>query len=142
MTRLGKQPPRHKFFLNPYQDVRFSSCPKCDGKTKLRKFPLLIHVDPLQSIVLNKSCRYCPYCDLIIAHQDEIEEQLTYLFMQQQPEMIGNNYLVIGTLDKADWRRSMKQPFNFEQMRACLHDFKKVMSFEPMRYTCLVTPGL
>ena len=60
---------------------------------------------------------------------------IAFLFMHRQPEMIGNNYLVIGTLDKADWRRSMKQPFNFAEMRACLHDFKKVMSFEPMRYT-------
>jgi sigma54-dependent transcription regulator len=54
--------------------------------------------------------------------------------MQQQPEVIGNDYLVIGTLDKADWRRSTKKPFNFEEMRTCLHDFKKVMSFEPTRY--------
>ncbi|MEW6493871.1 MAG: hypothetical protein AB1589_15380 [Cyanobacteriota bacterium] len=135
MTRLGKKPTRHKFFLNPYQDARFTSCPKCDGKTKLRKFPLFIHVNPLQPIVLNKTCRYCPYCDLIIAHQDEIEQQLAYLFMQQQPEMIGNDYLVIGTLDKADWRRSMKKPLTFEEMRDCLYDFKKVMSFEPARYT-------
>lgn len=135
MTHLGNRPPRHKFFLNPYRDVRFTSCPKCDGKTKLRKFPLFIHVDPLQPVILNKTCRYCPYCDLIIAHQDEIEQQLTYLFMQRQPEAIGNNYLVIGTFDKADWRRSMKKPFNFEEMRECLYDFKKVMSFEPMRYT-------
>jgi hypothetical protein len=59
---------------------------------------------------------------------------IVFLFMHRQPEMIGTNYLVIGTLDKADWRRSMKKPFNFEEMRACLQDFKKVMSFEPMRY--------
>lgn len=134
MKRFGKQPPLYKFFLNPHQDARFTSCPKCDGKTKLRKFPLFIHVQPQQPILLNKTCRYCPYCDLIIAHQDEIEQHLTFLFAQLQPEMIGNDYLVIGTIDKADWRRSQKKPLSFDEFRACLHDFKKVMSFEPRRY--------
>ena len=27
--RLGKQPPRHRFFLNPYPDIRFTTCPQC-----------------------------------------------------------------------------------------------------------------
>lgn len=134
MKRFGKQPLRHKFFLNPYQDARFTSCPKCDGKTKLRKLPLFILVQPLQPIVLNKTCRYCPYCDLVIAHQDEIEQQLTVLFAQLQPEMIGNDYLVIGTIDQADWRRNKKKPLSFDEFRSCLHDFKKVMHFEPSRY--------
>jgi hypothetical protein len=39
MKQFGKQSPRHKFFLNPYKDARFTSCPKCTAKTKLRKFP-------------------------------------------------------------------------------------------------------
>ncbi len=134
MTRFGQQSPRHKFFLNPYQDARFTRCPKCDGKTKQRKLPLLIHVDLLQLIALNKTCRYCPYCDLLIAHQDEIEAQLTFMFAQHQPDLIGNDYLIIGTMDRADWQRSRKAPFNVEELRACLHDFKKVMSFEPTRY--------
>ncbi len=63
--RLGKRPPRYKFFLNPYRDARFTSCPKCRGKTGLRKMPLVIHVAPLNPLTLNKTVRYCPYCDLI-----------------------------------------------------------------------------
>src|SRR5438445_13688037 len=71
MPRLGKQPPRYRFFLNPYQDARFSTCPQCTNKTKQRKLPLFLHIDPKQPLLLNKTCRYCPYCDLLIAHQDE-----------------------------------------------------------------------
>jgi len=67
--RLGKQPPRYRFFLNPYTDVRFTTCPQCRGKTSQRKLPLVIHIDPLQLVALNKTCRYCPRCDLLIAHQ-------------------------------------------------------------------------
>ena len=39
---------RHYFFLNPYEDYAFTKCPKCDEKTKVRKFPLAIHIDPGQ----------------------------------------------------------------------------------------------
>jgi hypothetical protein len=27
VTQLGKQPPRYRFFLNPYEDMRFTRCP-------------------------------------------------------------------------------------------------------------------
>jgi hypothetical protein len=73
VRRLGQQPPRYRFFLNPYADVRFTTCPQCGGKTRVRKLPLVIHVDPVQPVALNKTCRYCPSCDLLIAHRDELE---------------------------------------------------------------------
>src|SRR5215470_12897802 len=105
MTRLGKQPPRYRFFLNPYQDVRFTKCPQCGGKTLQRKLPLVIHVDPMQLLSLNKTCRYCPRCDLLIAHQNEVEQFLAAFFSVQNSEVVGNEYLVIGTLDRPDWKR-------------------------------------
>jgi hypothetical protein len=108
--KLGKQPRRHDFFLNPYQDRRFSSCPRCGEKTRVRKFVLVIHVEPLSSVALNKTCRYCLSCDLIIAHQDEIETQLTLLFTERDSSMIGNEYLVMGTLDRAIWRQGRREP--------------------------------
>src|ERR1700730_4330882 len=99
MARIGKQPPRHCFILNPYPWERFAFCPACDGPTEQRKFPLVIHVDPRNPVSLNKTCSYCPRCDLLIAHQDELEEQLLALFEEHNPKVIGNDYLVIGTLD-------------------------------------------
>ncbi len=62
----------HKFFLNPYTDCAFTKCPKCDSKTKVRKFPLVISIKPQQLLILNKQCKYCP-CDLIIAKKQELE---------------------------------------------------------------------
>src|SRR5438105_4958410 len=103
MRHLGKQKPRFRFILNPYSDVRFTRCPMCQGKTKQRKLPLLIHVDPMQLIALNKTCRFCPSCDLLIAHKNEIEAFLAAFFDQSKPEVIGNDYLVVGTLDRSDW---------------------------------------
>ncbi len=40
---LGKQPPRYRFFLNPYRDARFTTCPQCGLKTRQRQCPLVIH---------------------------------------------------------------------------------------------------
>ena len=134
MKKLGRQPRRHDFFLNPYQDWRFSSCPKCGEKTRVRKFPLVIHVEPLNPVALNKSCRYCPPCDLIIAHQDEIETQLTILFSERDPSKVGNEYLVMGTLDRAVWRQSRKEPMPIGELFDHLHVFEQVLQFEPEHY--------
>jgi hypothetical protein len=131
VPRLGKQPPRYSFFLNPYSDVRFATCPKCRKRTLLRKVPLVIHVDPRNPVLINKTCRYCPACDLLIAHKHEIEQQLEWLFTSRDPSLIGNNYLVIGTQDRADWRRGMKIPLTIEEMLDSLHDFEEVIRFEP-----------
>jgi len=134
MKKLGKLPRRYDFFLNPYQDWRFSRCPKCDEKTRLRKFPLVIHVDPRNPVALNKSCRYCPACDLIIAHQDEIETQLTILFSERAPDLVGNDYLVIGTMDRAVWRQSLKDPIPIGELLDNVHIFRQVLRFEPEHY--------
>ena len=130
-ARLGKQEPRFTFFLNPYEDVRFTSCPQCANKTRQRKLPLFIHVSPEQPVTLNKTCRYCPNCDLLIAHQDEIEDILERAFTTHNPEIVGNNYLVIGTVERATWKRTMKSNLPTQVTLDALHDFKDVVSFIP-----------
>jgi len=49
-TRFGKLPPQYTFILNPYADARFTRCPGCNQKTKQRKLPLFIHVDPMDPV--------------------------------------------------------------------------------------------
>ena len=38
------QPPLHYFWLNPYREMAFTRCPKCEGKTMVRKKRLAIDV--------------------------------------------------------------------------------------------------
>jgi hypothetical protein len=127
---IGKLPPQYTFILNPYTDARFTRCPGCDQKTKQRKLPLFIHVDPLNTVVLNYTCRYCPGCDLLIVHQDELEAQLVALFEERDPSVIGNDYLVLGTVERKAWRESMKQPKSIPEMLEHLHIFKEVRTVE------------
>jgi len=114
--QLGSLKPKYSFILNPYPDRRISSCPLCEHKTGQRKIPLLINIDPSDFLALNYTCRYCKDCDLLIAHKHEIEHLLTNLFRQYDPEVIGNDYLIIGTVEKETWREGSKQPLSMDEM--------------------------
>jgi len=94
----------HRFFLNPYQDAAFTKCPKCEGRTRVRKFPLVVHIEPSQLFVLNKQCCYCEGCDLIIARRSEVESLMAAAFERRDPTIVGNGYLVVGTLPRRLWR--------------------------------------
>jgi len=46
---------------------------------------------------------------LIIVHQDELEDELTSQFQERDPSVIGNDYLILGTVEQKVWReRRMK----------------------------------
>ena len=132
MARLGKQSPRYRFFLNSYEDARFTKCPQCGNKMHQRKLPLFIHINPMQPLTLNKTCHYCPNCDLLIAHRNEIEDLLTRIFTTYKPEIVGNDYLVIGTLDRAEWKRIAQNQLPVRDTLEALHDFKEVVRFQPV----------
>ena len=127
---FGELPALYKFFLNPYNDARFSCCPQCEGKTSQKKVPLMIHVEPHYPINLNYTCRYCPKCDILIAHKDEIEGHLHRLFSERAPEAIGNDYLVMGTTERAYWKEGLTKPHLPPEALANLHGFKEYLDFE------------
>lgn len=127
---FGELPARYKFFLNPYSDARFTRCPQCEGKTSQKKVPLMIHVDPHYPVNLNYTCRYCPKCDILIAHRNEIEGYLHRLFSERAPEIIGNDYMVMGTTERAYWKEGFAKPHFPQETLANLHGFKEYLNFE------------
>jgi hypothetical protein len=94
----------HRFFLNPYDFAACTRCPLCDRLTKVRKIPLAIHIEPQTFFVLNKSCRFCEDCDLLIARRQDVEALMAAVFAERDPSIVGNRYEVLGTLSKKDWR--------------------------------------
>jgi hypothetical protein len=135
MVRHGSiKPERRKyyFFLNPYEDAGFTKCPKCEGKTKIRKFPLVVHVEPQQLLFLNKKCRYCVGCDLIIAKQSELETLMVICSEKRNPDVIGNDYLTIGVVDREDWRRGSKGELAQNELIERMYVFRDVWVFEPL----------
>jgi hypothetical protein len=127
--KIGAEP-RYRFILNPYQDARFTRCPDCDRLMKVRKIPLLIHIDPRHLLALRKTVKYCPPCDLLIAHQDELEPQLHFALEQRAPEAIGNDYFVFGTLDVEDWKQGQTAPAPAHEALEGYHPFKEYLNLE------------
>src|SRR6266550_1136723 len=96
-AQVGDLPPRYRFTLNPFVETRFSTCVGCNRLTYPRKFPLLIHVEGLGApMIQGKTCKYCSRCEWIVCHQDELEAQLYQVFSSRKPEVIGNDYLILG----------------------------------------------
>jgi hypothetical protein len=131
--QFGGLPPQYNFVLNPYPEVRVSRCPFCDRKTGQRKVPLFIHVDPLHPIALNYTCRYCSHCDLLIGHKHKLEHLLTQMFAPYHSAVIGNDYLIMGTVDKKAWRESMAHPKSIPEMLPYVSRFKT--SYQELRLT-------
>ena len=119
--------PRHRFFLNPYEDHAFTMCPSCDAPTRVRKHCLVIHVEPRHLLVLNKTCRYCPPCDLLIARRGELEQQLVACWMERDPSVVGNEYTVLGTVDRAVWRRAMREDVMPGELVGMLHPLAELL---------------
>ena len=124
---------RHYFFLNPYEDAAFTKCPKCDDKTKIRKFPLVIHINPQQLLLLNKKCRYCVKCDLIIVKKSELESLMVSSFEESKPEIIGNDYLVMGVAERKDWLESKKGKMPQGETIERMLVFKDILNFKLVR---------
>ena len=138
-TNLGKLPPLYKFFLNPYQDARFTRCPKCDAKMHTRKLPFLVHVDPQHLVVLNMTALYCPGDELLILHQDKLEEMLAYTFATRAPEVLGNRYLVLGTVERPAAKAAAAGALTMGDVFGVLHDFREHLKFEPVHYGWVYT---
>ncbi len=125
--------PMHRFFLNPYEDLRFSSCPQCGGKTKIRKRPFLVHIYPDFLTILNMSGPTCLKCDLLILHQDKLEAMLVVaVSLNKRPDLLGNDYLVLGTVERSFWQEHHQDVIpDPTQPLEHLHVFKEVVRFEP-----------
>ena len=110
--------------------MHLPNVPSGETKTKVRKFPLVIHIEPQQLLLLNKQCKYCPSCDLIITKKQEIESLMTTGMGQSNPEVIGNNYLVMGTVDRKDWKQGNKGSLPPSEIIKCMYVFKDIWDFE------------
>jgi hypothetical protein len=100
-------PPRYSFLLNPHLGTRLSRCPICERLTHPRKFALLIHVEGYDPLALGKTARYCTPCELVMVHQDELEAELANNLGRIAPHVVGNPYIVLGTVDIKVWRRGL-----------------------------------
>jgi hypothetical protein len=50
---------------------------------------------------------------------------LALTYEKRQPEIIGNEYLVLGTLEQSSWRKRDKEQLLIENVLDHVHDFKE-----------------
>jgi len=131
-AKFGLLDSMYSYLLNPYPELRHNSCPVCRNKTGQRKLPLVIHVDPKHLIALNYTHRYCRNCDTLLGHKHEIEQLLFDLFSQNNPEAIGNKYVIIGTMEVKAWRDGLDKQQPVSEALAHIHDLRK---YEDLRMT-------
>lgn len=106
--RLGNLLPRYSLLLNPYRRECLTRCPRCEQQTHRRKFALLIGIEGFGTMMLGKTCRFCPVCELLVVHQDELENELAVALQTRDLSAIGNEYMVLGTVDREAWRKGLK----------------------------------
>lgn len=92
-----------------------------------RKFALVIHVEYGNLTILDKTCRYCPARELIIAHQNDLKAELANSSSRFDPEVPGNPYLVIGTVELKAWRQGLQRPLPLDHVRDRTSEFKRVL---------------
>ena len=120
---------KYYFFLNPYTDSSFTRCPKCDNKTKIKKLPLAILLEKKKIMfMLNKTCKFCPYCELIIAKKRELE--LIILQFLGVEHITEKDFTVMGTQDKAVYREGVGKGLIKKNPLEGVSIFKNVWDFE------------
>jgi hypothetical protein len=128
--QIGALSPRYSFALNPYSEMRFTVCPECRSTTRIRKLPLVIHVERFGIIILRKTCRLCTDCDMVIVHQNELEPLVTNRLCALGHSIDQCDYLVLGTVDPKVWRRGLTGGVSLHEVVQHMADFRKHLQIE------------
>ncbi len=126
---------KYFFYPNPHDFYAWTKCPKCDEKTKLRKFCLLIHYkdESFRSprlLSVRMDCKFCTSCELIIKKKSEIEVALQKMVANWNLKFDPKNYFVFGTMEMNDWKQGQKASTPPQNALENVSVFKDVLDFE------------
>lgn len=66
-----------------------------------------------------------------MAHKHEVEAGLAHLFGKVAPELIGREYLVLGTVDRKTWKAGLAgSPQMLDELLRHVADFEHVLTLE------------
>jgi hypothetical protein len=99
-------------------------------KTRVRKLPLVIHIEGRGLLILRKTCRLCVACDMVIVHQHELEPLIGPRLRKIEGSRRPLDYLVLGTVDSDVWRRGVTGGVSFDELVSNMADFRKHMQIE------------
>lgn len=80
--------------------------------------------------MLRKTCRMCVVCEMLIAHQAEVDGLIGAMGPTQAEK---REYVVLGTLDVKTWRRGLAGSVTLDELREHMADFKQYMRIDLTR---------
>jgi len=128
---MGALPPRYSFVLNSHVRERFTRCPSCAAPTRIRKLPLVVHVEHPggpRLVLLNKTCRLCVICETLIVDRVALESVIIDGGFSATVKPTG--YVVLGTIDRHTWRRGQIGDAELSEIRERMADFKKYLKID------------
>jgi hypothetical protein len=128
---MGALPPRYSFVLNSHVRERFTKCPICAAPTRIRKLPLVVHVehpDVPRLVLLNKTCRLCVICETLIV--DRVALESVIIDGGSSATVKPTGYVVLGTIDRRTWRRGQIGDAELPDIREHMADFKKYLKVD------------
>ena len=69
---------------------------------------------------------------MIIAKKSHIEDMMVQSFEERDPSIIGNDYIVVGTLDRSVWRKHRNTSTEAGKVVDDIYVFKDIKNFEIM----------
>lgn len=129
------QAPKYYFYPNPHDQYAWTRCPKCEAKTKLRKFCQMIHYENKslkfhRMLSLRMDCKFCTECELIIKKKSETEVFLSQIVESWKIKFKPENYFVFGTMDMKDWKQGQTNPLAPSISLDKMAPFVDVLDFE------------
>jgi hypothetical protein len=127
---MGMLPPRYSFVLNPHVRERFTKCPSCDASTRIRKLPLVVHVEHTSGprlVLLNKTCRLCVICETLIV---EVELESIIGAAGLSAAVKPPDYVVLGTIERRTWRRGLGGDAALPDIREHMADFREYLKVD------------
>lgn len=97
-------------------------------RTKIRDVPLVVHVDypeRAKLVILQNTCRLCPDCDMLVAHDAEIAASIAA--SRFNPNAGKSRYVVLGTVERRVWRAGLAGGVELAEVRKHRADFKAYM---------------
>jgi len=86
---------------------------------------LVIHVEGVGLLLLWKTCRLCLWCDTLIVQKSEVEDLPATVVNVSKPDD-----LVLGTVNRQAYRRSLAGAVSLAEVRAHASDVKSYWSME------------
>lgn len=65
---------------------------------------------------------------MLIGHKHEIEHYLRMAFEKINPDIIGNDYMLIGTVENKVWKGNIVQQLPLNELSNYVHDFKSTQT--------------